>query len=306
MTAQNYISDMEYGQYNDYYFKSVLHKRTNGLLKFIKIPYKVKKILLSELTNIGPNIHRMDFAGEADVENDTLCIILECQTNLPNEDDITRFFQYVSSLRVFKNSKVELYILCTRKAPYAKKEFIINDECIYTMHMISLKDYKATEIFNNIENKLKNNEKITDEDIASLQVIVYTDYYETKLEILLKARKLIERVADSLNMDINEKRAIIYLLDVLSTNMLNEDEHEQYIGETKMLINPVERYMKNEGIKEGKKEGIKEGKKEGIKEGIKEGKIEFAQEMIKEGFSIDYVTKLSGLSKEDILKKPAK
>ena len=44
------------------------------------------------------------------------------------------------------------------------------------MHVISLKDIKAKDIFKNIENKLKNNIKITDDDIASLQLIIYTSY----------------------------------------------------------------------------------------------------------------------------------
>ena len=62
------------------------------------------------------------------------------------------------------------------------------------------------------------------------------------------------------------------------------------MGETKMLINPVERYMKNEGIKEG------------IKEGKKEGKREIAEKLIEDGHPIEYVIKISGLSKKDILK----
>ena len=82
----------------------------------------------------------MDFVGEVKKGDEDICIILECQSDLPRDDDITRFFQYVSSLRVFKNRKVELYILCTKKAPYTKKEYIINDECTYTMHVKSLRD----------------------------------------------------------------------------------------------------------------------------------------------------------------------
>ena len=94
------------------------------------------------------------------------------------------------------------------------------------MHVISLKDYKAREIIKSIEDKLKNNEEITDMDIASLQVIVYSDYEESQLEILLKARKLIERIAESSGMDINDKKAIVYLLNVLSVYMLDEDEND--------------------------------------------------------------------------------
>lgn len=95
------------------------------------------------------------------------------------------------------------------------------------MHVISLKDFKAITIFKNIENKLNNNEKITEEDIASLQLIVYTDYDELEYEVLIEARWLLEEISKQSNMDINEKKAIIYLFDVLSTNMLDDVEMEK-------------------------------------------------------------------------------
>jgi len=170
------------------------------------------------------------------------------------------------------------------------------------MHVISLKDFRASEIFKSLEYKLKNNEKITDTDIASLQLIVYTDFEEPKLEILNRARKLFERISESLVFDINEKMAVIYLFDVLSANMLDENEYELYVEENVMILNPVERYMnkkgKEEGIEQGKKEGIKVGKKEGIKE----GKLEVAGNLLDEGLVIEDVVRITGLSKEDILK----
>lgn len=95
------------------------------------------------------------------------------------------------------------------------------------MHVISLKDFKAITIFKNIENKLNNNEKIIEEDIASLQLIVYTDYDELEYEVLIEARWLLEEISKQSNMDINEKKAIIYLFDVLSTNMLDDVEMEK-------------------------------------------------------------------------------
>lgn len=221
-------------------------------------------------------------------------MILECQSKLPTEEDIKRFFQYVSSLRVFKNNNVELFILCTEKAPYTQKEFIINDECTYTMHMISLKDFKARTIFKNIENKLKNNEEITDEDIASLQVIIYTDYDEPAVDVLIKARLLIERISKTSKMDINQKKAIIYLFDVLSVNMLDDVDEEKYEEETYMLLNPTDRYL----LKKGRNEGLSEGKRNGKRE----GKCEVARNLLAEGFSIERIIKLTGLSREDILK----
>ena len=102
---------------------------------------------------------------------------------------------------------MELYILCIKEAPYDKREYILNDQCTYTMHVISLKKFKAIEIFKNIENKIENNEKITGEDIASLQLIAYTSYSETTYEMLERAYEIVEK----LNIDANEKEAISYI-----------------------------------------------------------------------------------------------
>ena len=289
MDTKNDILDKNYPQYNDYYFKSVLRQRANGLLRFVGIPYQIDTMILSEYTTVGPGISRIDFAGDVKSDEKNITLILECQSELPTDEDIKRFFQYVSSLRIFKNNNVELYILCTKKPSYDKKEFVINDDCTYTMHVISLKDFKAREIFKCIEDKLKNNGKITDEDIASLQVIVYTDYEESELEVLLRARMLLEKIAEKSKMDINEKKAIIYLLDVLSVNMLDDEKVEKYEEETYMLLNPTDRYL------------LKKGKSEGKLEGKFEGKCDVAQNLLDDGFPIEKVVELTGLSKEDIL-----
>ena len=269
----------EYSQYTDYIFKKTVQGYANGVLKFLNIPYEITGILSSELTSSPPQIHRMDFVGEAKKGGEEICIILECQSRLPSDDDITRFFQYVSSLRVFKNRKVELYILCTEKAAYTKKEFVLNDDCIYTMHMISLKDFKANDIFKNIENKLENNNEISDEDIASLQLIIYTEFKKSKLEILTKASGLIEQ----LNIDANEKEAILYVLDVLSANMLDEKEKSKFMEVRKMMINPRDEYLVNKGIEKGREEG----------------KIEIAKKLLKT-MTIKEVMEITGLTKEQL------
>ena len=281
MTTENDIFDYEYNHYNDYAFKSILLNRANGLLKFAEIPYKIKRMMISEVTNLGPSISRLDFVGEAEKEGNLISLILECQTKLPTDEDIKRFFQYVSSIRIFKDSNVELFILCVEKPTYTKKEFVIKEDCVYTMHVISLKDFKAKNIFKKLENKLKNNQEITDEDIASLQLIVYTDFEESKLEILNKARKLFEDISDRLQLNINEKTAIIYLFDVLSANMLDSSQYDEYVEENKMLLNPVERYMKEKGIVEGK--------------------LGTARRMLDKGFSLDDVVDVTGLSRDVIL-----
>lgn len=68
MNTKDDILDKNYLQYNDYYFKSVLRQRANGLLKFVGIPYRIDTMILSEYTTVGPGISRIDFAG--DVKSD--------------------------------------------------------------------------------------------------------------------------------------------------------------------------------------------------------------------------------------------
>ena len=157
------------------------------------------------------------------------------------------------------------------------------------MHMVSLKEFKAKEIFNNIENKLKNNIQVSDEDIASLQLIIYTDFTEPPVKILKKARKLIDRIADTQIIDINEKIAIQYLFDLLSANMLNNEELEEYLEENKMILNPRERYFNQQGIEKG------------IEKGMENGRIEVAKNLLKTGMPLEEVIKITELPKNKIL-----
>ena len=57
-----------------------------------------------------------------------------------------------------------------------------------------------------------------------------------------------------------------------------------------------EKIGRKAGLLEGEKKGIKKGKKEGLKE----GKIEMAKKSLEEGLSIELISKLTGLSKEEI------
>ena len=289
-------TDNNYLHYTDYVFKKILKKYCDGVLKFLNIPYKLKRINQSEITGYGPKIYRMDFTGDVLDGIEELSLILECQTYLPQEDDIKRFFQYITLIRTFKNQNVELYILLTEKAPYDSLNFKINEDCIYKMNVISLKDIKATDIFNKIEHKLKYRKKITEEDIAALQLIAYTSYTETTLEILKKANTIINKIS----LDINEKEAIIYILDVLSANMLNEKDKKEYLEETKMLINPRDEYMKNEGIKEGINKGKEEGKQEGKEEGIQENKEEIAKKLLNKNMPLKEISEITELTTQEI------
>ena len=99
---------MKYAQYTDYFFKSVVRDRLNGVLSFLKIPHKIDEVIMNEFSQLPPKINRLDFAGISVKNGEEICVIIEYQSTVPTEEDIERFFQYVSSLRQFKRKKIEL------------------------------------------------------------------------------------------------------------------------------------------------------------------------------------------------------
>lgn len=115
MNSKIDISNKTYGQFNDYIFKAILHSRANGLLKFMNIPYTIKKVLLSEYISLEPSISRLDFVCEAEKDGKRTSLILECQSTLPTGEDIKRFYQYVSTLRIFIDEYVDLFICALKK-----------------------------------------------------------------------------------------------------------------------------------------------------------------------------------------------
>lgn len=65
------------------------------------------------------------------------------------------------------------------------------------------------------------------------------------------------------------------------------------------LRDGLERGLK-EGRKEGRKEGLKEGRKEGLKEGREQARYEMAVKMKSEGIAVETVSRVTGLSVDEI------
>ena len=58
----------------------------------------------------------------------------------------------------------------------------------------------------------------------------------------------------------------------------------------------------NKGIQVGRKEGIREGMQKGIQKGRLEAIMVTATRLLKEGFEVDFIAKVTGLPKEKIEK----
>ena len=83
--------------------------------------HPMKNIISSEIASPTPQLHLMDFVSEAEKDREDICIILECQSNLANDDDITRFFRYVSYLRNSRIAKWSYTFSVQKRHPTQKR-----------------------------------------------------------------------------------------------------------------------------------------------------------------------------------------
>ena len=82
---------------------------------------------------------------------------------------------------------------------------------------------------------------------------------------------------------------------------LNDEEEEKLMEEVKKMDDAEKILELPISYEErGVRKGIKKGVEKGIKKGKKEGKVEVALEMLKEGSSIEFITKVTQLDREEI------
>lgn len=83
---------------------------------------------------------------------------------------------------------------------------------------------------------------------------------------------------------------------------ISKDENERYLAELREKYIIEINTMKSEGLAEGKAMGLAEGKAMGLAEGKKTKAIEIARLLLKDKNDIEYVMKITGLTKEEIEK----
>ena len=159
---------------------------------------------------------------------------------------------------------------------YRLKELTTNEELtdIEEIHFIELpksKEVKSEEV-NNIDSLLKWIEFIKEPESETVRILELTD------ESIRKAKTQLYKLS------------------------LDKKTIEQYRIREKALYDEISALenSREKGLQEGVKIGRKEGKEEGLKEGRIEEKINLAKKSITEGLPICLISKLTGLSEEEI------
>ena len=252
-------------------------------LKFFGINQKVKDSSSTEIVVLEAlNLH-MDYTFL--MEDDTY-IHFEFQTTNKGKKDLRRFRAYEALLSLQKEKDVTTYVVYSNNI---KKAISTLETGIskFNVKSIFMSEKNGDLIFEELEKKINNKEKLTKQELISLAFTPIMGGKLTKAEKIIKSIRIVKSSDSEYKYDI-ESMLYAFADKFLKGKDLQRVKEEISMTELgRMLI----------------EDGIEKGRKEGIEKGIEKGKSETLIKLLikKFGFlSEEYKSKISNLSKDTI------
>ena len=165
--------------------------------------------------------------------------------------------------------------------------------------VISLKDYNAGEIINNIEIKIKNNQKINQNELINLALSPLMTLDGTIAQHLEKTVQTLSKLKKS----IKENSKFVFTLTwILVDKFIEDGETRQklsnILSDNMRLMEEFGQSKYEAGEQKGEKRGIKKGKDIGEKRGIVKARQEIAVNLLKEGLHLELISQVTDVSVE--------
>lgn len=166
--------------------------------------------------------------------------------------------------------------------------------------------------------KLKKEKVINNKLDAWLALIDYSDMEliemaKSKFKTIEEAIEAYEEITANQELMHYLTRRQIARMDAISReNYIKREFEAQKQRAIKKAIGKATRHGHNQGFLHGRQRGLEQGLKQGIEQGIEQGKqlglasgqkssqIEIAKNMLKEGLSFEFISKMTNLSEEEI------
>lgn len=153
----------------------------------------------------------------------------------------------------------------------------MNKDCVFTIPIISLKDFDGDEIINNIENKIKNNTKITRRELIYLSLAPFMSSIKTLDEQIEKTVQTLDKIRNSAKSAKNFAFGIEFLIVDKFIKETSRRKRLRNILRDNMRL--MEEYGQ-ERYEEGYEKGIKKGIKKGYAEGANNEKWKIARSLL--------------------------
>lgn len=279
-------------QSEDQLFKYATKEDGFGLLKLLKesnanikeIDFESENLTYNptELIELDPKIYKTDMI----LELDHLIVLTEFQSTIVKTIDEKRYRLYTALVDYAKRNNKPLILIVISTAEKTKiKQYKINKDCVFTIPIISLKDFDGDKIINNIENKIKNNQKITRHEMLNLALAPFMSSKKPLDKQIEKTVKTLDEVRKSMKCSSD----FVFGIELLIVEKFIKNERQH-----KKLTNILRDTMKI--IDEWRQEDYENGKKEGKEE----EKINTAKNMLKENYTIKQIATITQLNIESI------
>lgn len=279
-------------QSEDQLFKYATKEDGFGLLKLLKesnanikeIDFKSENLTYNptELIELDPKIYKTDMI----LELDHLIVLTEFQSTIVKTIDEKRYRLYTALVDYAKRNNKPLILIVISTAEKTKiKQYKINKDCVFTIPIVSLKDFDGDKIINNIENKIKNNQKITRHEMLNLALAPFMSSKKPLDKQIEKTVKTLDEVRKSMKCSSD----FVFGIELLIVEKFIKNERQH-----KKLTNMLRDTMKI--IDEWRQEDYENGKKEGKEE----EKINTAKNMLKENYTIKQIATITQLNIESI------
>lgn len=279
-------------QSEDQLFKYATKEDGFGLLKLLKesnanikeIDFESKNLTYNptELIELDPKIYKTDMI----LELDHLIVLTEFQSTIVKTIDEKRYRLYTALVDYAKRNNKPLILIVISTAEKTKiKQYKINKDCVFTIPIVSLKDFDGDKIINNIENKIKNNQKITRHEMLNLALAPFMSSKKPLDKQIEKTVKTLDEVRKSMKCSSD----FVFGIELLIVEKFIKNERQH-----KKLTNILRDTMKI--IDEWRQEDYENGKKEGKEE----EKINTAKNMLKENYTIKQIATITQLNIESI------
>lgn len=279
-------------QSEDQLFKYATKEDGFGLLKLLKesnanikeIDFESENLTYNptELIELNPKIYKTDMI----LELDHLIVLTEFQSTIVKTIDEKRYRLYTALVDYAKRNNKPLILIVISTAEKTKiKQYKINKDCVFTIPIVSLKDFDGDKIINNIENKIKNNQKITRHEMLNLALAPFMSSKKPLDKQIEKTVKTLDEVRKSMKCSSD----FVFGIELLIVEKFIKNERQH-----KKLTNILRDTMKI--IDEWRQEDYENGKKEGKEE----EKINTAKNMLKENYTIKQIATITQLNIESI------
>lgn len=279
-------------QSEDQLFKYATKEDGIGLLKLLKesnanikeIDFESENLTYNptELVELDPKIYKTDRI----LELDHLIVLTEFQSTIVKTPDEKRYRLYTALVDYAKRNNKPIILIVISTAEKTKiNEYKINKDCVFTIPIVSLKDFDGDKIINNIENKIKNNQKITRHEMLNLALAPFMSSKKPLDKQIEKTVKTLDEVRKSMKCSSD----FVFGIELLIVEKFIKNERQH-----KKLTNILRDTMKI--IDEWRQEDYENGKQEGKEE----EKINTAKNMLKENYTIKQIATITQLNIESI------